>query len=384
MSEPIDSLVQAYLDDELDAESKRRVDQALRENPEAARLFLQECRRRGLFQELPTPKAPDVSGLVVEELQRQSRRFRTSVRMSLAGALIAAAAVMVALLTFERSPDGRSLVERSNTDLTRPEAAGQPEPTSDGEAGPETETETNAADSALARAEDPEADPSAESVAERPPEATRVAVREPNDAEPDPRVRFLDRLVRLPRMREIALDLELERFDAVPDAVEELERIVAETSRSDPRYGRFRWTSADDGSRPAVAFAFVAREGELRNVLQRIQDAWPTARRIEPDDDAALGGLIARPDVTFALKRGVRGSELEGGEEYIAHRRERDEPLILDVPDQSGARRPEPPVGQPAQPIAPEAPDSPEAEPATLDSAVLIAIRFSAAEPSGS
>lgn len=98
-----DSLLSAYLDDELDPPDLRRVEHALRHDPDLARQVADLRRVRDLVAGLPRPAAPDDLALNVVVRIDQKRHYRSLLIATGSLAVAASLFVHVALPFLERS-----------------------------------------------------------------------------------------------------------------------------------------------------------------------------------------------------------------------------------------------------------------------------------------
>ena len=254
MFEPDDPLISALIDDELDPESRRRVEQAIRSDPRAARVARELAAVSIALSGLPRPsETPDVSEAVLGQIERNARARRRAFPTFTAAAVLAAAATLIATilvnrLVFDRGGPPLQVVDNVPTATT--DAAQEP-------AGP--------SDPGIALVGNTPADLTPEVAID--PAGPRLSDRDAG------RLRFVLDLIEHPEARQWEI-AGAEPLDRLADQVDDVLRTIV---RDDPRYGRFRLdeppSGADGGSRRAIGFAFVARPPEIRYLLDQLEQA---------------------------------------------------------------------------------------------------------------
>ncbi|WP_158633430.1 anti-sigma factor family protein [Tautonia sociabilis] len=276
MSQFDETLLSAYLDDELDPESRREVEEAMRADPRLSRELGELARVRGLVEGLRRPlEAPDVSGEVLARIALERAPTRALPPIAAASALAAAALLVLFFLgsrPHRAEPPRGGPVEVAGADV--PEQSGS---------------------GTVAIASVPDRDDSAEGLAGF-----------PEVAEGGPAVGDADRAgAGDGGLLGFVLDLidypEGEQFEIEPAPGTSAEELAAgldvllreQIVRLDPRYALIHTgTSPGPG---AIAFALVARPSERQTLLSLIEEALGARPRKAgwADREEAAGMLVA-------------------------------------------------------------------------------------------
>lgn len=307
-----ESLLSAYLDDELDPQELRRVEHALRNDPQLGRKVAELRRVRDLVANLPRPAAPDDLALNVVVRIDQQRHYRTLLIATGSLAVAASLFVHVALPYLERSQQSSIIA-----DWTAPI--------------------------------DP-IDPAPGSVADSLPNDGPL-VQVPPDPVGPPREAFVEA-----RERNFLAVLdrpEIERFRIPVRSLDsatigEIEGDVKNTVRQRPTYYRADIESAPGRSGPAVVFTLEATELELSALVTRLSACSALTGKISSElaDAGHLASIRKTPEVQAA--EGVQGAIIS-----------RIDPRLVDrfalLEARSGGRSvvfpPTSPLGDPAEPL---------------------------------
>lgn len=264
-----ESLLSAYLDDELGPSDRQRVELALRDDPGLVRKVAELRRVRDLVAGLPRPSAPDDLALRVVVRIDQKRHYRTLLIATGSLAVAASLFVHVALPYLERSQRSTIVTDWG----TPPEWPGLGSPVD----SPTDDVELAQAAPELAG----------------PPREAAVEVGTRN---------FLAALER-PQVERFLVPVR----DLDPATIETIEHDVKDTVRQRPAYYRVDLASlpAEAGpGGPAVVFALEATELELSALVARLSSCPALAGKISSEP--------AAPPLLTAV-RGVSGVQAAEG-----------------------------------------------------------------------
>ncbi len=296
-----ETLLSAYLDDELGPQDRLRVESALRSNPELAWRFRQLAEVREILQSLSrirpgldSASAPDVTEAVLQKLARRREARRSARVLALRSVLVAAAAVLVALTLAPWSPWARQ-------DPRQPRIADQ-------QAIPDPNLALVGSDQALkiAPPTPDEVDPllleNRSNKSELVDHAPTWADRLPIDLELLDRERlefeqrdFLRELLERPEVSRLVLKIP---DDQDPEPIlEVLDDLVDKIVRKQPRYGRIQLNDGliVDSFRPGEAIVYTL----WADLLERKAILDEFANRVE--GDLTLKEEPIDPEVTTML-----------------------------------------------------------------------------------
>jgi hypothetical protein len=318
MSQFDETQLSAYLDGELDPESSRRVEEAMRADPGLARTLRDLSQVSGLVAGLrrpPESEAPDVSGAVVDRVDRSRARRRAYPSFAAASSLAAAAVLVISILRGWNPPP---VVDRdaqvvglgpggpAETAVTPPippaviEVAGATE--IPGPPGPTPAPEIiEAPETALAEASSP-ADPEL--------------------------VRFVGDLATRPGS--MALTIEAPPGIGVEALFEDVDDLLRHTVRGDLRYGVIR----PEHSGGVGVFALIAAPDERRKLLRRLGDNLEGGARMfeptaGPSPGALLDGAVGLGLELLAAERTAPLREVDADGHLIANRQHPDDGLAI-------------------------------------------------------
>lgn len=304
-----DTLIHAYVDDELDPESRLVVEQAAQADPRVARELGELARLHGLMSNVHRPPdLPDVSGEVVAHLQRADARRRALQPIASSTILALAALLMVTLFWNRPVPQGgpgQNAVVMNPADL--PDEV--PEETI---ASAEAEADAEA----VASVSTPDLNPIEATL-----EESGVVVAEAPEALASDQAEFLLDLVDLDRSRTFVI--EPVAGVSAEELAEELNVLLRDTLRSDPRYGHLTEEEADDAS--AELFLLVANPTEQRNLLARLDESLgDRCRVVEPAEADATPSLLLGDAERLVLKTVEEAAPLRSSQEQLLANRGHD------------------------------------------------------------
>lgn len=310
-----DSLIHAYVDDELDPESRLLVEQAAEADPRVAHSLSELARLHGLMANVHRPPdLPDVSGAVVARLNQAATRRRALQPIASSTILALAALLMVTLFWNRPVPQGG----QGQGPLARVEdpAAGRPEapkePIVPGRTEAESKVEVAANDSTPAP-----------SVAEAAAEDSDEAVAEaPVELAADQAAFLLD-LVDFDRSRTFVIEPMV--GVSAEELAEELNHLLRDTLRSDPRYGHLATAEPEADGRPADLFLLVANPTEEKNLLDQLEESLgDRCRIVEPVEADPAQSLLLGDAGSLVLKSVEEAAPLRSREERLLANRGHD------------------------------------------------------------
>ena len=294
MFEPDDPLISAYIDDELDPESRRRVEASIHDDPDAARDVRALAAISSAIGGLPRPsEARDVSVAVVRRIERNANARRRATPTFTAAAILAAAAILIATILVDRlvfDGGGPPVLVVDNVPQTPTDEADDPAVPSDSGVPLVGNDPANL----VVEAEIASADPPVQPLSDR-------------DAD---RLGFVLDLIEHPEVQQWEV-AGVGPLDALADEVDGVLRTIV---RDDPRYGRVRLDDGAPGAalgpRRSIGFAFVARPPEIRYLIDQLERA--VGRRpsaMGAGTSSALRPAIAAID-TWDLRDAERAAPL--------------------------------------------------------------------------
>ncbi|WP_152052109.1 anti-sigma factor family protein [Tautonia marina] len=307
-----DSLIHAYVDDELDPESRLLVEQAAEADPRVAHSLSELARLHGLMANVHRPPdLPDVSGAVVARLNQAATRRRALQPIASSTILALAALLMVTLFWNRPVPQGGQgqgpLAGVEDPADALPEETIAPAGT---EAEPEVEVAAN--------------DSTPETiVAEAAPEDPDVTVAEaPVELAADQAAFLLD-LVDFDRSRTFVIEPMV--GVSAEELAEELNHLLRDTLRSDPRYGHLATAEPEADGRPADLFLLVANPTEEKNLLDQLEESLgDRCRVVEPVEADPAQSLLLGDAGSLVLKSVEQAAPLRSREERLLANRGHD------------------------------------------------------------
>ncbi|MEW4570924.1 hypothetical protein AB1L88_23905 [Tautonia sp. JC769] len=311
-----DNLIHAYVDDELDPESRLLVEQEAQADPRVAHALDELARLHGLMSNVHRPPdLPDVSGAVVATLNRAEARRRALQPIASSTILALAALLMVTyfwnrpILRDGPGPNGVAVVPGDARQAGDPDRA----IASAGIAG-----EGDGAGAALAGISPPTPEPSPDESAASDPAVAAAELPEGLAAD---QVEFLLDLVDLDRSRTFVI--EPTAGVSAGELAEELNGLLRDTLRADRRYGHL--TAASDDA-PADLFLLAADPAEQTNLLRRLDEAMGDhCRVVEPEEADRPGALLPIGDAGRLLVKTIEdAAPLRSGQERLLANRGHD------------------------------------------------------------
>ncbi|WP_169980606.1 anti-sigma factor family protein [Tautonia rosea] len=303
-----DTLIHAYVDGELDPESRLLVEQAAQADPRVARELGELARLHGLMSNVHRPPdLPDVSGEVVAHIQRADARRRALQPIASSTILALAALLMVTLFWNRPVPWGG----QGQHVVVMVPANEQGEAVDPGAIAPAEQEAALVAESNGAASEPSET--------EVPSEAPEVVVAEATEAIPDDQAAFLLDLVDLDRSRTIVI--EPVAGVSAEEVAEELNLLLRDTLRTDPRYGHL----TESGDAPADLFLLVANPTEQTNLINRLEESLgDRCRVVEPAEADASPSLLFGDAGRLVLKSVEEAAPLRSSQERLLANRGHD------------------------------------------------------------
>lgn len=325
-----ESLIHAFLDDELDPESRRSVEEEARSDAGAAREIGELARLKSLIANGHRPADPpvDVSGAVVSQIRREDARRRARQPIAAATVLALAALLMITFVWSRPAPPDNA----PQMAVLNQEPAISPDPVG----------ETRVADQGA----ESEGAGGLDNPAGGPTAWTSISLAELDTSDPLPAEQreaqaFLIDLVDRPRSRSIVIEADPGiSADALADS---LDGVLLAFGRNDPRYGRL----SEAGTPPGSDAVFVLLAGDLERedlrsrILEELGDRCRILDPPEADLDANLdpgNGDTGSPTLlvgpgSFVLREVGRFSRLGPGQGEVMANRQHPQDVGLIMPN---------------------------------------------------
>ena len=258
MNAELDPLLNAYLDGELNAPGRRRVERASRSDPAISDRLQALARTRDLVATLSSPgPVDDVSGEVLATLSERAEVRRRSWRRSTIAASALVPAMAASLLVVFGRPPAPAKVDPGGHPQESLVMAARPSPASPSRPG----LRPSAKPSAMVLAPGRAIDPSALAREMR-------AIRDQDD---------YNALVRAGELRRI--DVTVDRYG--PSTEDSLETAIRTTNFHEPRHARFRLVQdvkfGPDSPSPSCALVVVMDQYEHENFRKHLEELFPNS-----------------------------------------------------------------------------------------------------------
>ncbi|CAN5630243.1 hypothetical protein BH23PLA1_BH23PLA1_33360 [soil metagenome] len=306
-----ETLLSAYLDDELAPSDRRRVEAALHSDLKLLQKLMELANLRDLLAGLDRPgPAPDIVDQVLDRLSRRRQARREARRLAFRSGLVAAAAMLAALTLAPWSPWARHQNDRGLERVAVPPLPG-PEP---GQAGTE---ETAIPGRAIVSADGDRQNPQGD---EAPRQATDEAPRP--TIEPD----FFRREQQLGEQRDyfrnlldrpgvLRIVLEIPPGEHPEEVIAELDHVLASLVRKHPKFGRLQLGPEPlvDPDRPgeALIYSFLANTPERNAVVDRLETLFQGRLGLKPDRPEPEVAMMLADAGSLDVRLGTEGEILQ-------------------------------------------------------------------------